>query len=313
MDETLLRAYEGKSASRGGLNAKAFKDRLIEQYPKKAKKIRACKTRGTLTECCAEDKNMCASFKRAQKSYSAKSPRRVARRTVRRTRSPPRSPVLRTPVLRARSSINDTSSKRAQKSYPTKSPRRIAGRTVIKTRYPPRSPVLRTRYPPRSPVLRTRYPPRSPVLRTRYPPRSPVLRAQSPADPEESDCGCSMEMAPKTPTYIPEESEDSDCGCSMAMAPKTPKKSYFKDSTNLSKKQQSYCRCVAHVAAKNPASCYGGSSPEWKKGAKSRGCTNPYQICAGSVGTSASCYDQYDFRRIRTNEVRALRRLHGKR
>ncbi len=241
MDETLLRAYEGKSASRGGLNAKAFKDRLIEQYPKKAKKIRACKTRGTLTECCTKDKNMCASFKRAQKSYSAKSPRKVAGRTVRRTRSPPRSPVL------------------------------------------------------------------------RYPPRRPVFRSRSPADPEESDCGCSMAMAPKTPTYGDEESEDSDCGCSMAMAPKTPKKSYFKDSTHLSKKQQSYCRCVAHVAAKNPASCYGGSSPEWKKGAKSRGCTNPYQICAGSVGTSARCYDQYDFRKIRANEVRALRRLHGKR
>ncbi len=211
MDETLLRAYEGKSASRGGLNAKAFKDRLIEQYPKKAKKIRACKTRGDLIECCTKDRNIYASIKRAQKNYSAKSPRRVARRTARRTRSPP---------------------------------------------------------------------------------RTPVLRARSPADPEES--------------------ENSDCGCSMSMAPKTPK-DYFKPNTNLSGKKQRFCRCVAHMAEKNPASCYGGANPEWKKGAKSRGCMNPYAICAKSVGTTSRCYDQYDFRKIPASEVKALRRLHGKR
>jgi len=102
-------------------------------------------------------------------------------------------------------------------------------------------------------------------------------------------------------------------------APKTPKKSkpskdYFKAGSKLTDSQKKMCRCIAHVSAKNPDRCYKGPNPEWKVGPASLGCRNPYSICRASLGGGGSirCYDEYDFRKMPKDEVRAVKKLHGK-
>lgn len=226
MDEALLRATQGKTASQGGLNIKQFRERLVKCYPRKEKKICECRARGELEAYCKRDRNINAAIKRASKSYA---PRGAGRRAGR------------------------------------KAGRRVSRRTDASS-YGPRGAGRRAG-------------------------RKVARRSQSPDSPSDE--------------------ESSDCGCSMG--PESPRrKDYFKPNVPLSERQQAYCRCVAHVAAKNPMSCYRGKSPEWKKGRDSENCVNPYSVCAASVGTTSKCYNYYNFRKIPTQEKQALKRLHGK-
>lgn len=93
-----------------------------------------------------------------------------------------------------------------------------------------------------------------------------------------------------------------------------PSKDYFKAGSKLTASQKKMCRCIAHVSAKNPDRCYRGPNPEWKAGPASPGCRNPYSICRASLGGGGSirCYDEYDFRKMPKDEVRAVKKLHSK-
>jgi len=241
MDKSLYLAYKGRSASRGGLNVKEFRESLVEQFPKKEKKIRACKNRKQLIECCEKDRNIRASMNRMEKNYS---PRNKYRSNGR--RSPPRSPPRR----------------KINKVYRSRSPRKPEEEGCG------------------------------------------CGLAKSPRKPEEEGCGCGLARSPRKP-------EEEGCGCGLVRSPSYPE-GYFKKGTSLTDKQKRYCRCIAHVASNYPMKCYSGSDPEWKKGPKSKKCGNPYSICASSVGTTTSCYDHYDFRRMPKKEVKALKALHGK-
>lgn len=96
-------------------------------------------------------------------------------------------------------------------------------------------------------------------------------------------------------------------------SPKTPK-DYSKSGSKLSVREKKMCRCIAHVSAGNPVKCYTGSDPEWKKGPDSPSCRNPYAICRSRIRGVGKirCYDDYDFRKMPENEVRAVKKLHGK-
>lgn len=105
----------------------------------------------------------------------------------------------------------------------------------------------------------------------------------------------------------------------QSFSPKAPKaskasKDYFKAGSTLTSKEKKMCRCIAHVSAKNPDKCYSGSDPEWKRGRDSPNCKNPYAICRSRIkgGGKIHCYDEYDFRKMPDDEVRAVKKLHGK-
>lgn len=91
-------------------------------------------------------------------------------------------------------------------------------------------------------------------------------------------------------------------------------KNYFKSGSKLTSQEKKMCRCIAHVSAKNPNKCYRGSNPEWKKGPDSPNCRNPYSICRSRISgvKQIHCYDEYNFNNMPDNEVRAIKRLHGK-
>jgi hypothetical protein len=67
--------------------------------------------------------------------------------------------------------------------------------------------------------------------------------------------------------------------------------SYFKRGTPLAVQQQKYCRCVAHVQARGTARV-------------------PYAACAKTTGTSARCFEYYDFKKIPETELKGLAALH---
>jgi len=276
MDETLFRATQGKTASRGGLNIKQFREDLVKCYPKKEKKICGCKTRKDLEAYCKRDRNINAAIKRASKSYGPgdarkSSPRGAGRRSARR--------VVRRAGRRSARQQDDTS---YALGMARKAGRR-SGRRVNRRNDNTSYAFGTARRTGRRAGRRSQSP-------------------DSPIDKDDSDCGCSM--SPDSPT------EKEDCGCSAS--PKSPRKDYFKANSPLTDRQRAYCRCIAHVAAKNPTSCYQGKSPEWKLGPKSKTCVNPYSVCAASVGTTSRCYNYYDFRKVPQNEVSAIKRLHGK-
>jgi len=85
--------------------------------------------------------------------------------------------------------------------------------------------------------------------------------------------------------------------------------SYFKPGHSLTDKQEKFCRCVLHVAAKQPADCLKS------KNYGSKGCYNPYAVCAKSTGTSVGrsgkCGQSYDFNGIPDNELKAYSMMNG--
>lgn len=86
---------------------------------------------------------------------------------------------------------------------------------------------------------------------------------------------------------------------------------YFVRGTPLNERQQDYCRCLAHVAAKNPKKCY--TSGLWKKRRKGSGCYNPYGVCTKSTRRKGRfhCARYYDFENMPEDEVEALAAMKG--
>ena len=95
---------------------------------------------------------------------------------------------------------------------------------------------------------------------------------------------------------------------------KEAKARYFLPGTPLNERQQAYCACLNHVSAKNPASCYVGPKPEWKKGPRSQQCLNPFSVCSKSTKRKGRfhCLKYYDFDNMPQDEVKAISALHGK-
>lgn len=90
-------------------------------------------------------------------------------------------------------------------------------------------------------------------------------------------------------------------------------KGYFKRGSSLTKKEESYCACVLHVAAKQPEWCLRDRAWRQKRGGAT--CYNPYAICAKStrtsVGRSNKCSLSYDWEKLPVNELRAYAVLHN--
>jgi hypothetical protein len=89
------------------------------------------------------------------------------------------------------------------------------------------------------------------------------------------------------------------------------KSKYFKEGVPLTKRQKNYCRCVAHVAVKNPKRCY--KNDEWKKRPPVKGCYNPYAICTKNIGRKSRfhCIEYMDLKAMPRREVQALADLKG--
>ncbi len=94
---------------------------------------------------------------------------------------------------------------------------------------------------------------------------------------------------------------------------KTPRKTvagdYFRSDTNLTEQEQKYCRCVLHVAAKQPpGECL--SVRDWFSDYNGRTCTNPWAVCAKSTGTtSRACGFNYVYGNIPDDELIAYANL----
>jgi len=89
------------------------------------------------------------------------------------------------------------------------------------------------------------------------------------------------------------------------------KAKYFVKGTPLSKHQMDYCRCLAHVSAKNPEWCYKHGA--WKRTRPSAPCYNPYALCTKSTKRRGRfhCTKYYDFENMPAKEVRALASMKG--
>ena len=79
----------------------------------------------------------------------------------------------------------------------------------------------------------------------------------------------------------------------------------IKPDSDLSEKQQKWCRCVLHVAAKQSPACL--RSRAWRSKIKGKTCYNPYSVCAKSVGTTAPyCATQYQLSELSKKELLSL-------
>ena len=89
------------------------------------------------------------------------------------------------------------------------------------------------------------------------------------------------------------------------------KEKYFVRGTPLNKRQMDYCRCLAHVSAKNPEWCYKHGA--WKKVRKGTPCYNPYAVCTKSTKRKGRfrCTKYYDLQNMPAREVRALAAMKG--
>jgi len=75
---------------------------------------------------------------------------------------------------------------------------------------------------------------------------------------------------------------------------KTSKEKYFRPGSPLNSRQKAYCRCIAHVSAKDSA-------------------LNPYAICTKSTKRTGrfKCAPYYDYSNIPDHEVKGLAKLKG--
>jgi hypothetical protein len=84
---------------------------------------------------------------------------------------------------------------------------------------------------------------------------------------------------------------------------------YFKPGTTLTEHEQSYCRCVLHVAAEQPGKC--DFERAWFQHMDGKTCANPYAVCAHSTHTSTRhCSENYNFENIPDDELEAYANLH---
>ena len=76
---------------------------------------------------------------------------------------------------------------------------------------------------------------------------------------------------------------------------------YFKEDNQPSEHQGRYCRCVAHVKAKNSPEC--NMTHDYGHGK----CYNPYAVCSKTVGRDEKeCGKYYDLSRMPRPEVQAI-------
>ena len=95
--------------------------------------------------------------------------------------------------------------------------------------------------------------------------------------------------------------------------------SYFLKDAKISESQRKYCRCVAHISAKNDEWCY--THGMWKRGRSSgrslskRKCYNPYAVCTKATHRrgpgSRECLKYMDLDNMPLSEVKALANLKG--
>lgn len=73
--------------------------------------------------------------------------------------------------------------------------------------------------------------------------------------------------------------------------------------SNLPPNQKKWCRCILHVAAKQPDTCFTGNRT-------GKGCYNVYAVCSKSVGTSSrKCGEHFQFENIPDKELIAYAKL----
>lgn len=93
-----------------------------------------------------------------------------------------------------------------------------------------------------------------------------------------------------------------------------PKSRYFKQPVTISDAQQRWCRCILHVAKKQPDWCL--DNPEENAGIESEGrkCYNPYAVCSKSVKgkRGRECFKYLNLQAIPRDERESLLRLHHK-
>ena len=89
------------------------------------------------------------------------------------------------------------------------------------------------------------------------------------------------------------------------------KERYFVKGAPLNKRQMDYCRCLAHISAKNPEWCYKHGA--WKTTRKGSPCYNPYAICTKSTRRKGRfhCTKYYNLENMPSKEVKALARMKG--
>lgn len=80
------------------------------------------------------------------------------------------------------------------------------------------------------------------------------------------------------------------------------KAKYFIEGTNLSEREQAYCRCVLHVGEKNPGKC--NEEKLWFHEIDNKICYSPYSICAKSTRTtSRKCGENYEYQNLSDDEL----------
>ena len=89
------------------------------------------------------------------------------------------------------------------------------------------------------------------------------------------------------------------------------KSKYFVKGTPLNKRQMDYCRCLAHISAKNPEWCYKHGA--WKTVRRGTPCYNEFAVCTKSTKRKGrfKCTQYYDLRNMPSSEVRGLARMKG--
>lgn len=83
------------------------------------------------------------------------------------------------------------------------------------------------------------------------------------------------------------------------------KQAYFLGNAPLLDQQKKYCRCVAHVSAKNPEWC--NRERAWFSVRNGKQCANPFSICTKSTKRRGQieCSINFDFRNFPEEELRA--------
>lgn len=94
----------------------------------------------------------------------------------------------------------------------------------------------------------------------------------------------------------------------------SPRRHYtevIRTDSGLTEQQAKYCSCLADVAAKQPEGCL--ETEAWYEHIDGKVCTNPYAVCAKTVGTTVRhCADAYSRPGLTPEQERGLLELHHK-
>ena len=143
----------------------------------------------------------------------------------------------------------------------------------------------------------TTYAPAAPVTPT-YAPAAPVAPTYAPSQPT---------YTPAQPTYTPVAPTYTPVAPSQQAAQPTSKELWM--SSSLNEGQQKYCRCLLHVAAKQPAAC--NTDKAWRQTREGQTCYNPYAVCSRAGERVHSCSGDYIFENIPDAELIGYASLHG--